>query len=51
MECDDFIVERQKLVSNDEEDDQNTNISSAHKSTHTPISISSNKVLFKMIKY
>uniref|UniRef100_A0A182P940 Vesicle transport protein n=1 Tax=Anopheles epiroticus TaxID=199890 RepID=A0A182P940_9DIPT len=49
MECDDAAVERQKLVSNDEEDDQNTitNLSSSGqaKSVQTPISpVLSNKL-------
>ncbi|XP_058453965.1 uncharacterized protein LOC131431978 isoform X2 [Malaya genurostris] len=49
MECDDAAVERQKLVSNDEEDDQATitNLSSSGqaKSIQTPISpVLSNKV-------
>lgn len=50
MECDDAAVERQKLVSNDEEDDQATitNLSSnggQAKSIQTPISpVLSNKV-------
>ncbi|XP_055638780.1 coiled-coil domain-containing protein 28A isoform X2 [Toxorhynchites rutilus septentrionalis] len=49
MECDDAAVERQKLVSNDEEDDQATitNLSSSGqaKSIQTPISpVLSNKI-------